>query len=332
MFDSAAWTMNDECCYFGAASPIPTAPYCDFNHYSFPPQVIQPGSGSYPHSFSNDPTISEYHQMKPTYLNLHDTNFIIPSNNYGNHTNTASAPSLSNSVQSVDEFTLSSSSRSPKQSATNINMMNMEKMQKMMKEMKQNMTQMMKMHNNIKAASSNLIQIDEVKQTKCRKKRQLNEYMGNDNDDDDDYNENISNDDVNAEEEYPKVGVRATTTIKMSKDLFSGCNSFHFEITQEILCRAIQRISEFRWVHSKYNVQQEDVKYLVFIDEDLSVPKEFIDNKPKRGRYVATEIIRYLVSSFFICKDHQKRRSKRSITMRIWSSTILRWTMTKCID
>ena len=51
---------------------------------------------------------------------------------------------------------------------------------------------------------------------------------------------------------YPEVGVHANANIQISKKRFIGHNNLHFDIAQEIL-RAIRRISEFRWIHSKYN-------------------------------------------------------------------------------
>eukprot|EP00486_Rosalina_sp_Unknown_P015390 CAMPEP_0201594726 /NCGR_PEP_ID=MMETSP0190_2-20130828/191951_1 /ASSEMBLY_ACC=CAM_ASM_000263 /TAXON_ID=37353 /ORGANISM="Rosalina sp." /LENGTH=350 /DNA_ID=CAMNT_0048054443 /DNA_START=1666 /DNA_END=2715 /DNA_ORIENTATION=+ len=48
-------------------------------------------------------------------------------------------------------------------------------------------------------------------------------------------------------EYYPEVGVRATTTIELSKDLFVGHNDMHLKIAQDMLLRAIKRIAEFRW-------------------------------------------------------------------------------------
>lgn len=55
-------------------------------------------------------------------------------------------------------------------------------------------------------------------------------------------------------------------------------------MAKEILLMAIQRIAECRWIHSKYNISTDNIRYLVFINEELNVPKEFEQIKPKRGR------------------------------------------------
>lgn len=106
-----------------------------------------------------------------------------------------------------------------------------------------------------------------------------------------DYNEQLINQDICKYGEYgvdgeyyPEVGVRATTTIELSKDLFIGHNDMHFGIAQDMLLRALKRIAEFRWIHSKYNITTENIRYLLFINEELNTPKAFEQVKPKRGR------------------------------------------------
>merc|ERR1712228_208217 len=128
-----------------------------------------------------------------------------------------------------------------------------------------------------KTAEINLSQ--ENNKNIVNRKRALNEVHDVVDDEDDD-----QNDDSNEDADYPQVGIRATCTIKISKTLFATNHAFHFQISHEILLRAIQRISEFRWVHSKFNLKTEDIRYLIFINEQLNVPKEFINDKPKRGR------------------------------------------------
>eukprot|EP01084_Bolivina_argentea_P194461 333648_1 len=74
--------------------------------------------------------------------------------------------------------------------------------------------------------------------------------------------------------------------ISLSKKLFIGYNKYHFDISREILLAAIKRITEYRWIHNKYNINiEKDIKYLLFISENINyLPKEFQQNKPKRGR------------------------------------------------
>eukprot|EP00483_Globobulimina_turgida_P003915 UN03923 len=111
---------------------------------------------------------------------------------------------------------------------------------------------------------------------RMNKKRRLEEYMDSP---DEDSEESESN--------YPEIGVRATTTIKLSKHLFIGDNLLHFDISREILLAALERITEYRWIHSKYKINAaKDVKYFLFINEsDINfLPKAFQENKRKRGR------------------------------------------------
>merc|ERR1712154_359760 len=118
------------------------------------------------------------------------------------------------------------------------------------------------------------------------KKRTLNEveYEQEEEEEEEGEEEEYNHDEHEEQHFYPEVGVRATSTIQLAKKLFVGHHSLHFEIAQEILLRAIRRIAEFRWIHSKYNINKNDIRYLLFISEQLNIPKEFEQSKPKRGR------------------------------------------------
>jgi len=125
------------------------------------------------------------------------------------------------------------------------------------------------------------------------KKRGLSEYEAN-NDDaalhdelcgGDEYDEFVEN------EHYPEVGIRATSTVQLAKELFVSAAAaaednpaLQLQIAQEMLLRAIEQIAEHRWIHEKYQIDADNVRYLCFLDESLRVPREFEQVKPKRGR------------------------------------------------
>mmetsp|Transcript_20988 Transcript_20988/g.33512 ORF Transcript_20988/g.33512 Transcript_20988/m.33512 type:complete len:795 (-) Transcript_20988:350-2734(-) len=86
-------------------------------------------------------------------------------------------------------------------------------------------------------------------------------------------------------EYYPEVGIRATTTVQLSKTLFAGQSAdLYLSIAQEMLLRAVRQIAEYRWMHEKYRITQENIRYVCFLNEELKIPKEFEQRKPKRGR------------------------------------------------
>merc|ERR1719334_557262 len=129
--------------------------------------------------------------------------------------------------------------------------------------------------------------------TNRQRKRPLQEFMSNNNDDEiyaeDGRDERDDRDDSNGEEEeeeekYPEVGVRATATIQVAKELFVGHHSMHRGIAREMVLEALKQIAEYRWIHEKYDIDADTVRYLVFLDEDLKIPIEFEETKPKRGR------------------------------------------------
>ena len=122
---------------------------------------------------------------------------------------------------------------------------------------------------------------------KRRQKRSLREFVA-ENDDDALYAEEGSNggdgDDDVAEEKYPEVGVRATATIQVAKGVFVGHEAVHREVAREMVLEGLRHIAEYRWIHEKYAIDADAVRYLVFLDEDLKIPIEFEEVKPKRGR------------------------------------------------
>lgn len=78
--------------------------------------------------------------------------------------------------------------------------------------------------------------------------------------------------------------MRATATIQVAKEVFVGHHAMHREIAREMVLEALQHIAENRWIHEKYAIDKGTVRYLVFLDEDLKIPIEFEEVKPKRGR------------------------------------------------
>lgn len=126
-------------------------------------------------------------------------------------------------------------------------------------------------------------------------KRGLSDYAANNDDSalflhlDDNHDENGLNDVDYVEtgcdgEQYPEIGVRATTTIEFSKEFFLSAPDEHFYIAQDILLQAVKRISQHRWIHEKYKITNDNIRYNVFINEELNIPKAFEQIKPKRGR------------------------------------------------
>jgi len=125
-----------------------------------------------------------------------------------------------------------------------------------------------------------------AKRKESGRKRPRREFVADENEeemDDDDDEQNQSGNNVE-EETYPEVGVRATATIQMAKELFVGHEAMHRAIAREMVLEALRQIAECRWFHEKYGIEADSVRYLVFLDEDLAVPPEFRESKPRRGR------------------------------------------------
>lgn len=115
------------------------------------------------------------------------------------------------------------------------------------------------------------------------RKRALAEFVSGNNDDEL-YPEDESVGEEEDDEKYPEVGVRATATIQVEKDVFEGHHSMHRNLARQMVLEGLRHIAEHRWIHEKYDIDGEAVRYLVFLDEDLKIPLEFEETKPKRGR------------------------------------------------
>jgi len=119
------------------------------------------------------------------------------------------------------------------------------------------------------------------------RKRPLKEFVGNNNDDAlyaEDGSDGGGEEEEVEEEKYPEVGVRATATIQVAKEVFVDHQAMHRGIAREMMLEGLRQIAEYRWIHEKYDIDKGTVRYLVFLDEDLKIPIEFEEIKPKRGR------------------------------------------------
>ena len=77
-----------------------------------------------------------------------------------------------------------------------------------------------------------------------------------------------------------KIGVRFSATMCLPKSLFTNKNKSNIITAKEILLKAIKRITSDRWIPSDSLL---NIRYLIDISQDISLPKQFKKKKSKRG-------------------------------------------------